>query len=69
MPAFRFGRLAAGAADGHLLTALGVVLTVVYVGGLIMRPHPQVARLGLDSVAVLLLYLAGIAGLFAVANH
>ena len=34
-----------------------------------MRPHPQVARLGLDSVAVLLLYLAGIAGLFAVANH
>ena len=45
------------------------MLTVVCVGGLIMRPHRQVARLGFDSVAVLLLYLAGIAGLFAVANN
>jgi cation:H+ antiporter len=51
------------------LTALGIVLTVVYVGGLIMRPHRQVARIGLDSLTVLVLYVAGIAGLFAVANH
>jgi cation:H+ antiporter len=51
------------------LTALGMVLTVVYVGGLILRPNRQVARMGLDSLAVLVLYLAGIAGLFAVAGH
>ena len=51
------------------LTALGIVLTVVYVGGLIMRPHRQVARIGIDSLTVLVLYLGGIAGLFAVANH
>jgi cation:H+ antiporter len=50
------------------LTALGIVLTTVYVGGLIMRPHRQVARIGLDSLTVLVLYVAGIAGLFAVAN-
>jgi cation:H+ antiporter len=51
------------------LTALGIVLTLVYVGGLIMRPHRQVARIGMDSLTVLVLYVAGIAGLFAVANH
>jgi cation:H+ antiporter len=50
------------------LTALGIVLTVVYVGGLILRPRRQVALMGLDSLLVLVLYLAGIAGLFAVAN-
>lgn len=51
------------------LTALGIVLTVVYVGGLIMRPQRQVAHMGIDSLTVLVLYIAGIAGLFAVANH
>jgi cation:H+ antiporter len=51
------------------LTALGIVLTLVYVGGLIMRPHRQVARIGMDSLTVLVLYLVGIAGLFAVTSH
>ena len=50
------------------LTALGIVLTVVYLWGLVTRPHRQVWRLGIDSVAVLLLYAAGIAGLIAVSN-
>jgi len=50
------------------LTALGVVLTVVYLWGLVTRPHRQVWRMGIDSVAVLLLYAAGIAGLIAVSN-
>jgi cation:H+ antiporter len=50
------------------LTALGIVLTVVYLWGLVTRPHRQVWRLGIDSVAVLVLYAAGIAGLIAVSN-
>jgi cation:H+ antiporter len=48
------------------LTALGAVLTLVYVTGLLFRPQRRVARMGVDSLAVLLLYVAGIAGLFAV---
>ena len=50
------------------LTALGIVLTVVYLWGLVTRPHRQVWRMGIDSVAVLLLYAVGIAGLIAVSN-
>jgi cation:H+ antiporter len=44
------------------------VLTVVYLWGLVTRPHRQVWRMGIDSSAVLLLYAAGIAGLIAVSN-
>jgi cation:H+ antiporter len=51
------------------LTALGVVLTVVYGWGLITRPNRQIFRMGLDSLTVLILYAAGIAGLIAVSNH
>ena len=51
------------------LTGLAIVLTVVYAWGLITRPHRQVMRMGTASLLVLGLYLAGIAGLFGVANH
>jgi cation:H+ antiporter len=51
------------------LTALGIVLTVVYGWGLITRPHRQVARMGVDSLTVLVLYAVGIAGLVVVSNH
>ena len=51
------------------LTALGIVLTIVYLWGLITRPHRQLVRMGIDSVTVLVLYAAGIAGLIAVSNH
>ena len=51
------------------LTALGIVLTCVYGWGLITRPHRQVLRMGMDSLTVLVLYAAGIAGLIAVTNH
>jgi cation:H+ antiporter len=47
------------------LTALGGLLTVVYMAGLVFRPQRQVARLGPDSVVVLVLYAVGVAGLVA----
>jgi cation:H+ antiporter len=50
------------------LTALGIVLTVVYGWGLITRPQRQVLRMGTDSLAVLVLYAVGIAGLAAVSH-
>jgi cation:H+ antiporter len=48
------------------LTALGMLLTAVYIYGLIFRPRRQIARMGIDSFVVLVLYLLGIAGLFAI---
>lgn len=45
------------------LTALAGLLTVVYMVGLIFRPQRQWLRMGLDSIVVLELYCAGIAGL------
>lgn len=45
------------------LTALGAVLTVVYMIGLVFRPQRQWLRMGPDSIAVLILYVIGITGL------
>jgi cation:H+ antiporter len=50
------------------LTALGIVLTSVYLWGLVTRPNRVVLRMGLDSITVLVLYAGGIAGLIAVSN-
>ncbi len=50
------------------LTGLGILLTTVYVWGLIFRPRRQVLGMGVDSLVVLALYLLGIAGLIAVAR-
>jgi cation:H+ antiporter len=50
------------------LTALGIVLTVVYGWGLITRPQRQVLWMGTDSLAVLVLYAVGIAGVIAVSH-
>jgi len=50
------------------LTALGILLTVVYMAGLVFRPRRQWARLGPDSIAILGLYVLGIAGLVFVAH-
>ena len=49
------------------LTALGILLTLVYMAGLIFRPQRRIARMGIDSLVVLLLYAIGVAGLFAIA--
>jgi cation:H+ antiporter len=45
------------------LTALGALLTLIYMAGLLFRPARQRARLGVDSIAVLGVYLLGVAGL------
>ncbi len=50
------------------LTGLGILLTVVYLCGLIFRPRRRVLRMGIDSLVVLALYLLGVAGLIAVAT-
>jgi len=55
---------AAGRSDIYL-TALGALLTIVYMAGLLFRPKRNHARLGADSIAVLVLYVVGIAGLVA----
>jgi cation:H+ antiporter len=51
------------------LTALGALLTAVYLVGLIFRPTRRIARMGVDSLTVLVLYLLGIAGLIAIASR
>ena len=50
------------------LTAAGILLTAVYVTGLLFRPTRRVGRLGIDSVVVLGLYALIVAGLFAIAS-
>jgi cation:H+ antiporter len=48
------------------LTGLGMLLTVVYIYGLVFRPRRQLGRMGIDSLVVLVLYVMGVAGLFAI---
>ena len=50
------------------LTGLGILLTVVYLYGLIFRPRRRVLHMGVDSLAVLALYALGMSGLIAVAH-
>ncbi|RYY14375.1 MAG: sodium:calcium antiporter [Alphaproteobacteria bacterium] len=50
------------------LAGLGVLLTCVYAAGLIFRPKRQILRMGVDSLAVLILYVIGVGGLFAIAR-
>lgn len=50
------------------LTSLGIVLTAVYICGLIFRPNRQYLHLGPDSIVVIALYVLGVAGLVAVAH-
>ncbi|HEV7908685.1 MAG TPA: hypothetical protein VGP03_11110 [Pseudonocardiaceae bacterium] len=50
------------------LTALGALLTIVYLAGLLFRPARRVIGMGIDSLVVLGLYVAGIAGLIAIAS-
>ncbi len=54
-----------GAANSWL-GGLGLVLTAIYAGSIITRPRRTFLGIGLDSWLVLILYAAGIGGLFAV---
>ncbi len=45
------------------LTALGALLTAVYCGGMVFRSKRLIFGAGIDSLIVLALYIAGIAGL------
>ena len=45
------------------LTALGALLTIIYMAGLLFRPARQHARLGVDSIAVVGVYALGVVGL------
>jgi cation:H+ antiporter len=51
------------------LTAVGILLTAVYVTGLLFRPTRRVARMGIDSLVVMILYAVALAGLFAIAGN
>ena len=44
------------------LTGLGILLTVVFVWGLIARPQRRIGPMGVDSVVALALYVAGMIG-------
>ena len=50
------------------LTALGVLLTAVYLYGLVFRSRRQWGLLGLDSWAVICLYAVGLFGLWILAR-
>ena len=55
--------LGSAAKTNAFLAVLGILLTAVYVAGLVIRPKRQYLRLGPDSLLVLILYGAGIAGM------
>ena len=50
------------------LTALAILLTVIYMCGLLFRPRRQWLRMGPDSILVLTLYAVGVVGLVAVTH-
>ena len=47
------------------LASLGILLTLIYVAAIVIRPRRCFLRLGLDSIAVTLIYVIGIVGLAA----
>ena len=47
------------------LAALAGVLTLIYMAGLLFRPSKDHAGMGIDSIAVVAVYVVGIAGLIA----
>jgi cation:H+ antiporter len=50
------------------LTALAMLLTIVYICGMIFRPRKQIFNMGIDSFIVLVIYIIGIGGLFIIAH-
>lgn len=58
--------LAQAQATDIYLTAVGMLLTLVYATGLLFRPRRRIAGMGVDSFTVLVLYLVGLVGLVAI---
>jgi cation:H+ antiporter len=50
------------------LTAVGMLLTAVYIAGLLFRPARRIVGMGIDSLVVLVLYAVSLFGLFAIAG-
>jgi cation:H+ antiporter len=48
------------------LTAVAMLLTLVYAAGLVFRPRRRLGGMGIDSLVVLVLYALGLLGLFAI---
>jgi cation:H+ antiporter len=46
------------------LTSLGIILTGIYMAGMVIHSKKQIYRMGIDSFIVLMVYLLGIWGLF-----
>ena len=49
------------------LTGVGLLVTVVYIAGLLFRPGRRVLGMGIDSLTVLVFYLISLGGLFTIA--
>lgn len=52
-------------ASAVFTAALGIALTGIYLWGLLERSDRAVARLGVDSISVAVVYLAGMGALYA----
>jgi cation:H+ antiporter len=50
-------------ASDSYLTGIGILLTGIYMIGIILPNKKQIGRMGIDSLLVLLVYLASLAGL------
>lgn len=50
------------------LAGLGILLTAVYLYGLVFRPQRRVLKMGIDSLIVLVLYALGVFGLVAISR-
>jgi cation:H+ antiporter len=48
------------------LTGLAILLTLIYICGLMFRPRKQLLWMGVDSFLVMIVYLVGLLGLFAI---
>jgi cation:H+ antiporter len=58
-----------GAHDTDIyLTAVAALLTLTYMAGLLFRPSRRIARMGVDSLVVLVLYAVSVLGLIAIAQ-
>ena len=48
------------------LTGLAILLTIIYICGLMFRPRKQLLWMGVDSFLVMIVYLIGLLGLFTI---